>query len=342
MANPGPPTGPRPGPPTGPRTGPSNSICDVPGIRVGNAEDHGLLTGTTVVLPENAATCAVDHRGGAIGARDTIGLMQGSIGGIAHALCLSGGSSFGLDAAGGAMHALRAAGQGLAFGGAVVPLVPSAIIFDLGFGPAPDWDHPPWWALGLAACEAASDSFALGNAGAGLGATAGALKGGLGTASLIHDGITIGALAVVNPVGDTVIPGTRTFWAWSRELNAEVGGQKAPGASPPTYTARPGKPGENTTLVVVATDARLDRDQAQRVAIMAQDGLAHAIRPIHSPMDGDTVFVLSTGTAPAPEPWHGVSTLGTMAADTVARAIMRGVYEAEGLAGVPSYRDLPG
>ncbi|MFK7943062.1 MAG: P1 family peptidase [Paracoccaceae bacterium] len=322
--------------------GPLNSICDVPGIEVGNAEDRDLLTGVTVILPDAPVTCAVDHRGGAIGARETVSLRPGSVGGIAHAICLSGGSAYGLDAAGGVMHGLRAMGRGFELAGAVVPIVPSTIIFDLAFGEQRDWMHPPWWDLGTKALVAASSQFSLGNAGAGLGATAGPLKGGLGSASLIHEGTTLGAIAVVNPVGSTVMPGTDTFWGWTRALEGEVGNQHSPAhmqkLDPPTHA----KPGENTTLVVVATDAKLDRDQALRVAIMAQDGLAHAIRPVHSPLDGDTVFVLSMGTAEAPNPWHGVSTLGTMAADVTARAIMRGVYEAESLAGVPSYREVHG
>ena len=319
--------------------GPLNSICDVSGIRVGNAEDHGLLTGVTVILPEKPALCAVDHRGGAVGARDTVSMMPGSVGSVAHALCLSGGSAFGLDAAGGVMHGLRAQGRGFPIAGAVVPIVPSAIIFDLAFGDQREWAHPPWWDLGLQAFEATGIEFDLGNAGAGLGATAGRLKGGLGTASLTDGTVTIGAVAVVNPVGETVMPGTDTFWGWTRELAGETGGQKPPAHPTTPYPLPDAKPGENTTIVAVATDAQLDRDQALRVAIMAQDGLAHAIRPVHSPLDGDTVFVLSTGTAPAPEPWHGIARLGTMAADVVTRAIMRGVYEAEPLGGRPSYRE---
>ena len=319
--------------------GPLNSICDVPGVRVGNAEDRVQMTGTTVVVPEAPALCAVDHRGGAIGSRDTVAMMPGSIGGAAHAVCLSGGSAFGLDASGGVMHGLRAEGRGFEFGGKLVPIVPGAIIFDLAFGDAPDWDHPPWWELGAKAFSAAGEEFALGNAGAGLGATAGPLKGGLGTASLQHEGYTVGALAVANPVGGTVMPGTDTFWGWAREQAGELGGQTPPKGAPKLYRPRKAKPRENTTIVVVATDAKLDRDQALRVAIMAQDGLAHAIRPVHGPLDGDTVFVLSTGTGPEIDPWNGVMGLGTVAADVVARAIMRGVYEAESLGGYPSYRE---
>ena len=321
------------------RPGARNSITDVPGIAVGNAEDHDLVTGTTVIVPEEAALCAVDHRGGAIGARDTIALQPGSVGGWVHAVCLSGGSAYGLDASGGVMDRLRRAGQGFLFGGALVPIVPSAIIFDLMVGDRREWEHAPWWDLGARAFEAAGPEFALGNAGAGLGATAGPLKGGLGTASLVTGDYTVGAIAVANPVGGTVMPGTDTFWAWMLEQGAEFGGQLPPATRPTIYRQMPpAGDATNTTLAVVATDAELDRDMALRVAIMAQDGMTRAVRPIHGPMDGDTVFVLSTGARSRPDPMHGLMGLGTIAADTVARAITRGVYEAEPLAGFPSYR----
>ncbi|MEM7743714.1 MAG: P1 family peptidase [Pseudomonadota bacterium] len=323
------------------RVGPRNSITDVPGIRVGNAEDHGLITGTTVIVPEEAALCAVDHRGGAIGARDTIALMPGSVGGWVHAICLSGGSAFGLDASGGVMDALRQEGKGFAFGGTLVPIVPSAIIFDLMVG-QPSWDTPPWWDLGKAAYLAATTDFALGNSGAGIGATAGDLKGGLGTASFRSDDYTLGALAVVNPVGSTVIPGSDTFWAWITEQDGELGGQTPPRAQPDILKAAPWVGTPNTTLVVVATDADLDRDMALRLAIMAQDGIARAINPVHSPMDGDTVFVLSTGQKDRPDPTRGLTKLGALAADATSRAIARGVYEADALAGIPSYLDRHG
>lgn len=324
--------------------GPRNAITDVPGIQVGNAEDHGLTTGTTVVLPDEPAVCAVDHRGGGIGSRDTVTLSLGSVVEQIHAVCLSGGSAYGLDAAGGVMHGLRAIGRGFEVGTAVVPLVPQAIIFDLLTGAAPDWKHPPWWELGRRALDAAGSDFAQGNAGAGLGATAGPLKGGLGSASYRLPDYTIGALAVANPMGECVIPGTDTLWSWMLEQDAEMGGQTPP-ESPlssvePAVPAAP--PGSNTTLVVVATDATLDRNTAQRVAIMAQDGLARAIRPVHAPLDGDTVFVLSTGRAPAPATLADVTRLGSLAADVTARAIARGVYEAEPLAGFPSYRERHG
>ena len=324
------------------RIGPRNSITDVAGIAVGNAEDHDLITGATVVVPDVPAVCAVDHRGGAIGARDTIALQPGSVGGAVHSICLSGGSAYGLDAPGGVMHGLRAEGRGFEFGGALVPIVPGAIIFDLMTGDRRDWDHPPWWDLGAQAFAAAGPEFALGNAGAGMGATAMDLKGGLGTASYQTDECTVGALAVANPVGGVVIPGTNTFWAWIDEQAGEFGGQLPPVRQPEALIAAPPASPSNTTLVVVATDAILDRDAALRVAIMAQDGLVRAIRPIHTPFDGDTVFVISTARRELPDTPDAIMRLGAMAAGSVARAITRGVYEAQPLAGYPSYREKHG
>jgi len=324
------------------RPGPRNSITDVPGILVGNAEAPGLVTGATVVIPERPAIGAVDVRGGGPGTRETEALAAESTVVEVHGLALSGGSAYGLDAAGGVMHWLRGQGRGLRIGGTVVPIVPAAIIFDLATGGPKDWDHPPWWDLGHQAAEAAGTAFALGNAGAGLGATAGKLKGGLGTASVTWNGITVGALAVSNPIGSVLIPGTRTFWAWPFELAGEFGGQTPPGAPPADLDhdfAAP--PGANTTLTVIATDAQLTRAQAKRVALMAHDGFARALRPVHSPLDGDTVFVLATGAVPLADPIGDLARLGMLAADCAARAITRGVYEAAALAGWPAYRDLP-
>jgi L-aminopeptidase/D-esterase-like protein len=239
------------------------------------------------------------------------------------------------------MHWLRGQGRGFAIGGAVVPIVPGAIIFDLAIGGPKDWDHPPWWELGHKAASAAGEVFALGNAGAGLGAKAGKLKGGLGTTSVQWGGITIGALAVANPIGSVVIPGTRTFWAWPFELEGEFGGQTPPGARPTDLDHDFTRPnGANTTLAVIATDAQLTRSQAKRVALMAHDGFARAIRPVHSPLDGDTVFVLATGERPLADPIIDLARLGMLAADCTARAIARGVFEAQALAGWPAYRDL--
>ncbi|MEM8791327.1 MAG: P1 family peptidase [Pseudomonadota bacterium] len=322
------------------RPGPRNSITDVPGITVGNAEDHGMVTGTTVVLVEGQVTAAVDVRGGAPGVREAAALAPAATMQQAHAISLSGGSAFGLDAAGGVMDWLRRRGTGIEIGPARVPIVPGAIIFDLLTGPGPEWETPPWWDLGVRAVEAAGQDFELGNAGAGMGATAGPIKGGLGTASATQDALIVGALAISNPVGGVTMPGSRHFWAWALEQNGEFGGLGAP-ETVGDVTEMPLSPSlANTTLVVVATNARLSWNGAMRLAIMAHDGFAQAIRPVHSPLDGDTVFVLATGEVELPDPIHSLAKLGFMAADCSARAITRGVYEAESLAGIAAWRDL--
>jgi len=354
------------------RPGPLNRLTDVAGLAVGNAEDHRVRSGVTVVLADPdgtgiGAVAAVDVRGGAPGTSETDALDPTCIVERVPAVVLSGGSAFGLDAAGGARAWLASEGRGIPFGGAVVPVVPTAILFDLMNGGDKDWgDTPPYRRLALAACAAARADFALGNAGAGIGAAAGHLKGGLGSASyLVTDGaaaLTVGALVAVNSWGGVVVPGTATFHAWLHECDGEVGGQRPPagpfdpalgldGKRPPDSAAdraadraadlAADRAGANTTIGVVATDAALSRAEAGRLALMAQDGFARAIRPAHTPFDGDTLFALATGRAALPEPrafW--LARLGALAADCVARAVMRGVYEAEALGGRPSYRDL--
>ena len=325
------------------RPGPRNLITDVPGIKVGNAADADALTGVTVVLPDRAAVAAVDVRGGAPGTHETDALDPTSLVEHADAIVLSGGSAFGLDAVSGAMAWLPARGRGFQVGDVRVPIVPAAILFDLANGGNKDWgDMPPYRDLGLAACDAASADFALGNEGAGMGATAGALKGGLGSVSAMDDdGLIVGALAAANPVGSAVMPGQTTMWAWMLEQNGELGNQKPPDRPVPPEPDLPDllQAGANTTLVVVAVSAPLTRPQARRVAIMAQDGIARAIRPAHTPYDGDTVFVLSTGEGPPPGPAM-VARIGAIAADCTARAIARGVYEAEPAGGKHSWREV--
>jgi len=322
--------------------GPHNLITDVAGLTVGNAEDLSARTGVTVVLPDEPAVAAVDVRGGGTGTRDVALLDPSATVQHVHALVLSGGSAFGLDAAGGVMAWLAERGRGLDVRGALVPIVPSAILFDLANGGDKAWDAPPFHALARAAADAAGAEFALGNAGAGLGATAGALKGGLGSASVVDDGMTVGALAAVNSHGETVMPGTGCFWAWPFERDGEFGGTAPPAAPPdPDVPERPPFEG-NTTLAIVATDVALDKAQATRLAIMAQDGLARAIRPVHTPFDGDVVFALSTGRQALREPLADLARLGTLAADCVARACARAVYEAETLGDWPSYREVHG
>ena len=326
--------------------GPRNLITDVAGIRVGNAEDRQVRTGVTVVLPEPAAVAAVDVRGGAPGTRETDALDPTCLVAQVHAVVLSGGSAFGLEAASAAMTWLAARGVGFAVGAARVPLVPAAILFDLLNGGDKTWgEAPPYARLGREACAAAAADFALGNAGAGLGAKAGALKGGLGSVSAVtSDGLQVGALVAVNAVGDTVMPGQSCFWAWPFERDGELGGQVPPQGPVPMDEALIASPlariGANTTIGVVATNAILDKAEARRIAMMAQDGFARAIRPVHTPFDGDTVFVLATGLRPLAAPREAaLSLLGALAADCVARAVARGVYAAESLGELTCYRD---
>ncbi len=330
-------------------TGRRNLITDVPGLAVGNADDVGAATGTTVVLADRPAVAAVDVRGGAPGTRETDLLDPSCVVDAVDALVLSGGSAFGLDAAAGVMGWLAERGRGFAIGSARVPLVPSAILFDLANGGDKAWTEPPYRRLGRAAVEAAGPDFRLGSAGAGLGALAGALKGGLGSASAVTpDGTTVGALVAANPVGSVIMPGSAgVFWAWPWEQAGEFGGRRPdrPVDLDDWGGCRDGlrlELGGHTTIAVIATDATLTKAEAKRLAIMAQDGLARAVRPAHTPYDGDLVFALATGRAPAPgRPEHLVR-LGGLAADCLARAIARAVYEATALAGLPAWRDLFG
>jgi len=323
------------------RPGPRNLITDVPGIRVGNAEQPEHMTGVTVILPDRPAIAAVDVRGGGPGTRETDAMQPSALVERVDAIALAGGSAFGLDAASGVASWLAVRGRGFQVGAAHVPIVPAAILFDLLNGAPKDWGHmPPYRGLGLAACDAAGEAFALGNAGAGMGATAGALKGGLGSVSAQDDGLTVGALATANPVGSVVMPGQSTMWAWMLEQNGEFGEQKPPEGP---VSLEPDLPevlraAANTTLVVVAVSEPLTRSQAQRVAIMAQDGIARAVRPAHTPYDGDTVFVIATGEGHPPGPAE-VARIGAIAADCTARAIARGVYEAESAGNHPSWRE---
>ncbi len=340
--------------------GPRNSITDVPGIAVGNAEDALVRTGVTVVLPDEPAVASIDVRGGGTGTRDTELLDPAATIERVDAIVLSGGSAFGLDTAGGVMSWLAARGRGFAVHNAVVPIVPSAILFDLSNGgdksafTQESGAALPYRALGRAAVSGAGETFSLGNAGAGLGASAGSLKGGLGSASFMLEGgvsagACVGALAAVNAAGSAVMPGSDRFWAWPFEQGDEYGGRGAPAALPDTLAYDFNNPrmaqseietGANTTLAVIATDLSLTKAQARRVAIMAQDGLARALRPVHTPLDGDIVFVLSTGRRDLSAPVADIAQLGAAAADCLARAVARGVYEARSLGDMPGYQDV--
>jgi L-aminopeptidase/D-esterase-like protein len=330
------------------KAGPRNLITDVPGLLVGQAEDVAGISGTTVVFAEAPATAAVDVRGGAPGSRETALLDPAALVSRVDAIVLSGGSAFGLEAAGGVMEGLAAIGRGFAVRDVRVPIVPAAILFDLAFPGRRPWaDEPPYRRLGREALARASGTFALGNAGAGLGAKAGRLKGGVGSASLrLADGTTVGALVAVNSWGSVVRPDVGRLWAAELALPGEIPPQPAvPDRSldPDDFSACAAPvAGTNTTIAVVATDTALDKSRCRRLAIMAQDGLSHAIRPAHTPFDGDTVFALSTAPdASEIEPLH-LARLGHAAANCLARAIMRAVVAAEPLGGFSSWRQLYG
>ena len=336
------------------RHGPRNLITDVDGILVGNAEDHRLRSGVSVVLCETPAMASVDVRGGAPGTRETDLLDPSCMVDRVDAVCLSGGSAYGLSSADGVMRWLRERGRGLAIADVVVPIVPTAILFDLLNGGDKRWDWPPYRELAYDATGRAARDFALGNAGAGLGAKAGNLKGGLGSASAVDpaNGLQVGALVAVNARGYTTMGDMAQFWAWPLEQGKEFGGLPPPGrglglAVPhdradlthdPADAARR-DPRANTTIAVVATNARLDKASARRLAVMAQDGLVRAIRPVHTPQDGDTVFAVATGRHDLGNDALALSELGTLAADCLARAVARGVYNAETLGAAPSWRE---
>jgi L-aminopeptidase/D-esterase-like protein len=323
-----------------------NLITDVPGLKVGHAQDMRLGSGTTALVFDAPAVGSIDLRGGAPGTRESALLDPAqTIEGI-DAISLSGGSSFGLDAASGLQAWLKEQGRGFAVGPSRVPIVPAAIVFDLNNGGDKDWGRfPPYRDLGYAAAAAAGLDFALGSVGAGTGPTTVNCKGGLGSASARNaDGHVVGALAVVNAVGSVIVGSGPWFWAAPFEQNGEFGGLGLPNPFPADALEPRTKisPRASTTLVVVATDAILNKAQAKRLAIMAQSGLSRAIYPIHTPLDGDIVFAASTGRTRLADPMLALTRLGALAANVVARAIARGVFEATALpfpGALPSWKD---
>jgi D-aminopeptidase len=312
-----------------------NLLTDVPGIRVGHAEDARLASGATAIVFGEPAAAAIDIRGGGTGTRETDLLNPWMTVERVDAITLSGGSALGLEASSGVQAWLREQGRGFAVRDVRVPLVPGAVLFDLLNGGDKNWGRfAPYRELGYAAAAAASQDFALGSAGAGLGATCVNLKGGLGSASArTPDGFTIGALAAVNAVGAVTIGDGPHFWAAAFEENGEFGGKGLPNPLPPEALAlrTKGAAGQSTTLVLVATDAILDKAQCKRLAMMAQTGFARAIYPVHTPLDGDVVFAAATGRKALGDPVAGLMRLGALGANVVARAIARGVYEATAL-----------
>jgi D-aminopeptidase len=322
-----------------------NLITDVPGVLVGNAGDPRLASGVTAVVLEAPAVGSIDVRGGGPGTRETALLDPAqTVQGI-DAIALSGGSAFGLDAASGVQAWLAERGRGFAVREARVPIVPGAILFDLLNGGDKAWGRfPPYRELGYRAAAAAGAEFALGSAGAGLGATTVNLKGGLGSASAACDGCTVGALAAVNAAGSAVVGGGPWFWAAPFERDGEFGGRGFPSPLPQDglVPAAKGSPQASTTLAVVATDATLSKAEAKRLAVMAQVGMARALYPVHTPLDGDVVFAVATGRRPAPASPFALSALGTAAANCLARAVARGVHEAAALpfaGALPAWRD---
>ncbi len=320
--------------------GPRNLVTDVPGLRIGQAENAKVRTGVSVILPDGRATCAVDVRGGGPGTRETDALNSWNLVHSVDAVVLSGGSVYGLAAADGVVAWLGAHDRGYAMlpmpGVPRSPVVPAAILYDLANQGDKSWGlNPPYRDLGLQAIQNASLDFKLGTAGAGFGAVAGGIKGGLGSASFVtSDGMSIGAIVAVNSLGSAVVPGTKHFWAGPFEIGKEFGGL---GASDKRVAAEDWgntkvNPGarKNTTIACIATDVDLTIDQMKRVTMMAQDGLARAIRPTHSPFDGDVVFGLSTAKQPLKGafPDFTVARIGSIAADVLSRAVARGIYEA--------------
>jgi len=368
------------------KPGKRNLISDVDGILVGHAQNHRVKTGTTVITAEQPLLAAVQVSGGAPGTRETDMLASDKLVECVDALVLSGGSALGLDAASGVANQLRAQGRGLDVRGQNVPLVPSAIIFDLHNGGEKNWKTNPYNSLGQKALQAATSDFPLGSVGAGTGALCANLKGGLGSASLeielpehlqaiLASGksasgtsnvpkskqraetknraigssktrrktTTIGALAVVNPVGSVTATDSANFWAAESEIDKEFGGlgpASRDDADP--YQLPPLKPlsRENTTLAVVATDLPLNVPELQRLSVAAHDGFARAIYPAHTPFDGDLVFAVSTNSTAGRRTQQRVEVdtaswaylhmlLGHAAALCVSRAIARGVYHAK-------------
>ena len=322
-----------------------NSITDVPGIKVGHAQDFEALTGVTVVVCEEGAVGGVDQRGGAPGTRETDLLRPMHLVQKVHAVVLAGGSAFGLDAAGGVMKYLEEKGIGFDTTIAKVPIVPAAILFDLGIGKS---DVRPDAKMGYAACQnATSDDASNGNIGAGAGATVGkmfgmgqAMKAGIGTASVdLGGGVIVGVLFAVNVFGDVVDPDTGKIMAGARKINLPIIHKGSPDSFANTLETMKSFVGKtimrfasrsNTVIGVVATNAELTKEETNQVAQMAHDGLARAIRPAHTLFDGDTIFALATG-----QKRSDVNLIGAYAAEVTAKAIVRSVMFAKSAGGVP-------
>jgi L-aminopeptidase/D-esterase-like protein len=326
-----------------------NLLTDIAGVRVGHADDARLASGVTAVIFDTPAVGAIDVRGGGPGTREDALLDLANTVERIDAFAFAGGSAFGLEAGGGVQAWLAEQGRGLEVRGAVIPIVPGAILFDLLNGGDKAWGRfSPYRDLGYAAAASAAVDFALGSVGAGLGATTVNFKGGLGSASAITaGGIRVAALVAVNAVGSVTVGDGPWFWAAPFEVDGEYGGRGWPAAFAPDMLRLRIKGGaaatgvENTTLGVLVTDAALTKVQAKRLAMIAHTGFARAIYPVHAPLDGDVLFAAATGEKPI-DPLAGLTELGMVAANVMARAIARGVYEAVALpfeGALPAWKD---
>jgi L-aminopeptidase/D-esterase-like protein len=316
------------------KPGPRNLITDIAGLLVGNAEDHRIKTGVTVLTADKPFIASVDVMGGSPGSRETELLAPDKLVESIDAIFLSGGSAFGLDAGSGVTDGLRAKGRGFPVADVTVPIVPGAILFDLLNGGEKDWADNPYRALGRRAFNNAAETFAIGTAGCGTGALTASLKGGLGSASIIlRSGHIVGALVGANGTGIATMGERANFWAAPYEIDGEFGSIGTyPNPVPFLETSRTKRDYNdaisNTTIAIVATDAALTKSQLKRLAVAAQDGIARAMSPSHALVDGDIVFALSTGEKPAGDSIFDVMHLGHAAAVCLSRAIARAIYEA--------------
>jgi L-aminopeptidase/D-esterase-like protein len=326
-----------------------NLLTDIAGVRVGHADDSDLASGVTAIIFDQPAVAAIDIRGGGPGTREGALLGLANTVECVDAFTLSGGSAFGLDAGGGVQAWLAEQGRGLNVRGAIIPIVPGAIVFDLLNGGNKAWGRfSPYRDLGYAAASHAGTDFALGSVGAGQGATTANFKGGLGSASATtQGGVKVAAIAAVNAVGSVTVGDGPWFWAAPFEIGTEYGGRGFPASFTQDALKLRAKGGaavnasENTTIAVLVTDAALTKPQAKRLAMIAQTGFARAIYPVHAPTDGDVVFAAATGEKPV-DPLAGLTELGMIAANVMARAITRGVYEAAALpfaGALPAWKD---
>jgi len=326
-----------------------NLLTDIPGVRVGHAEDAKLASGATAIVFDQPAVAAIDVRGGGPGTREDALLDLANTVERVDAIALSGGSAFGLETGGGVQAWLAEQGRGFRVRDALIPIVPGAILFDLLNGGDKTWGRfSPYRDLGYAAAASAGTDFALGSVGAGLGATTANFKGGLGSASATtSNGVKVAAIVAVNAVGSVTVGDGPWFWAAPFEVNGEFGGRGLPDTFTEDMLTMRIKGGpaaserENTTIGLVVTDATLTKAQAKRLAMIAHTGLARAIYPVHAPTDGDVLFAAATGEKPI-DPLAGLTELGMVAANVVARAIARGVYSATALPfadALPAWKD---